>query len=242
MDPNPILFVVWSIILHIITPLGIFIRLNWCHTIVGLKLSKPFFVTAIILSVICAAGLARAFITGSFETLIPTQLNLIPTIASIIIIKNNMDDIPHKSAIPFFKVYIILIPIIVFVNVAFGIFDTLRNDLDLTYITATANEILNIILVLAIVRFFAETYFSHKSTEQLLKVSQAVAVQYSLTEREIELIEHLFEGMTAKEIGEAMFITAQTAKNYRSRIYQKLDVRNKIELIKLIKSQNHPEM
>lgn len=51
-----------------------------------------------------------------------------------------------------------------------------------------------------------------------------------LTPRELEVAKHIMEGKSNKSIGEALFLTEGTVKNYVSRILEKLEVTNRTEL------------
>ena len=54
-----------------------------------------------------------------------------------------------------------------------------------------------------------------------------------LTPRELEVIQHLGEGMTAKECAEKMGISYSTIDNHKAKIMKKLDVRNVVQLVLL---------
>lgn len=58
-----------------------------------------------------------------------------------------------------------------------------------------------------------------------------------LSDREIEVIRMAIKGMTIKEIVEKLHINDKTIHSYRSRIFQKLHVKNDVEL--LIKALQH---
>ena len=64
---------------------------------------------------------------------------------------------------------------------------------------------------------------------------------YSISRREEEVIKHLCEGKTNKEISKALFISLQTVKDHIYRIYQKTDVKNRVQLINLIQSYKSEE-
>ncbi len=51
----------------------------------------------------------------------------------------------------------------------------------------------------------------------------------SLTEQERKVLEHLAEGKTNREIGEALFLSEKTVKNYVSRILDKLGLSRRAE-------------
>jgi LuxR family maltose regulon positive regulatory protein len=53
-----------------------------------------------------------------------------------------------------------------------------------------------------------------------------------LTEREVEVLQLLEEGLTQKEIANFLVLSTSTVKRHLENIYQKLDVNNKISAIK----------
>ena len=58
--------------------------------------------------------------------------------------------------------------------------------------------------------------------------------EHNISKREEEVIQQMCEGKTNKEISEALFISLQTVKDHIYRIYQKTDVKNRVQLINLI--------
>jgi DNA-binding CsgD family transcriptional regulator len=79
---------------------------------------------------------------------------------------------------------------------------------------------------------FNKEYSGEFSGELLSMVSH----QYQLTEREQELLPLLIQGKSNNEVAEAMFVSLQTAKNYVSKMYKKTGVRNRIELMNLVRN------
>ena len=53
-----------------------------------------------------------------------------------------------------------------------------------------------------------------------------------LTEREIEIIRLVSQGLSTKEIGEALFISPRTADTHRTNIMRKLDLHNVAEIVR----------
>lgn len=60
--------------------------------------------------------------------------------------------------------------------------------------------------------------------------------EFKISRREEEVIRLLCEGKTNREISDALFISLQTVKDHVYRIYQKVDVNNRVQLINLIQS------
>jgi len=57
---------------------------------------------------------------------------------------------------------------------------------------------------------------------------------YNITNRESEVLDLLIKGVTYKEIGDKLFISIPTVKTHVSNIYQKMNIKNKVELVNLI--------
>lgn len=55
---------------------------------------------------------------------------------------------------------------------------------------------------------------------------QNVAVDTSLTEREIEILKMIAKGLSNKEIGDELFISHRTVDTHRTNLMRKLDVKN----------------
>jgi DNA-binding CsgD family transcriptional regulator len=59
---------------------------------------------------------------------------------------------------------------------------------------------------------------------------------FKISRREEEVIRELCAGKSNKEIGQTLFISLQTVKDHIYRVYQKTNVRNRVQLINLIQS------
>ena len=57
------------------------------------------------------------------------------------------------------------------------------------------------------------------------------AEEYSLSKREVEVLEQLCKGLDSKSIAENLFISAGTVRKHIENIYSKLHVNNKVEAI-----------
>ena len=53
--------------------------------------------------------------------------------------------------------------------------------------------------------------------------------KYGLSSRELEVLNHITQGMKNQEIADTMYVTLSTIKTHTKNIYDKLDVRNRIE-------------
>jgi DNA-binding CsgD family transcriptional regulator len=61
-----------------------------------------------------------------------------------------------------------------------------------------------------------------------------VIEKYRLTAREKEILLLVLQGARNKDIGKKLFISGSTVRNHISNIYQKLGVRNRLELVNRI--------
>ncbi|MDD3224529.1 MAG: response regulator transcription factor [Clostridium sp.] len=60
----------------------------------------------------------------------------------------------------------------------------------------------------------------------------------SLTPREREVAKHVFNGENNKDIANKLFVTEGTVKNYVSKIFEKLEVNSRAELIVMLRGTN----
>ncbi|MBD79202.1 MAG: DNA-binding response regulator [Crocinitomicaceae bacterium] len=84
-----------------------------------------------------------------------------------------------------------------------------------------------------------EKFFSTEVTMKLLKRTEEIKPSATrskefeeLTEREIEILRQIAEGLSNKEIGEKLFISHRTVDTHRTNLMRKLNVHNIAGLIK----------
>lgn len=85
-------------------------------------------------------------------------------------------------------------------------------------------------------------YFFKKYNTALDITSNEKAIQdkFSLSDREIEVIELLAEGLTNQNIAQQLHISVNTVKSHIKRIYQKLKISNRLQLINKLTSNGTP--
>jgi DNA-binding NarL/FixJ family response regulator len=74
-------------------------------------------------------------------------------------------------------------------------------------------------------RWFSE-HLSHLLSPSVLEVNP-----HRLTDREVDILEALAQGMTNYEISQKFKLVAQTVRNYTSRIYEKLEIQSRGQAI-----------
>lgn len=84
-----------------------------------------------------------------------------------------------------------------------------------------------------------------QAIEKAQRESQAAFEQQSLqhkfdqlTEREQQVLAHVIQGMTNKQISEAMFLSLRTIEVHRAKIMKKLEVNNMAELVQHLGNLN----
>lgn len=100
---------------------------------------------------------------------------------------------------------------------------------------ASGEELINAMNVIS----GGEPYFGqnlssivYRSFKRKIKDLNSIHNMPALTERELEIIRELGEGLSFKEIGNKLFISPRTVENHKNNILEKLELKNTIELVK----------
>ncbi|MDP6349234.1 MAG: response regulator transcription factor [Chloroflexota bacterium] len=83
--------------------------------------------------------------------------------------------------------------------------------------------------------YYITPQMTRRLVTQFLKVSPSADAGYNysdLTERELEVLRMIGEGMTNREIAENLNLTVRTVQTHRTHIMQKLDLHNRAELMR----------
>ena len=73
------------------------------------------------------------------------------------------------------------------------------------------------------------TAFNTKNSHPLTTISQTLIEP--LSEREREVLHHIADGLTNREIGEHLYLTLNTVKIHTRNIYGKLGVKNRTQAV-----------
>ncbi|MBN1647487.1 MAG: helix-turn-helix transcriptional regulator [Spirochaetales bacterium] len=84
--------------------------------------------------------------------------------------------------------------------------------------------------------FLVIKYLSQPSLRKDGKLTDYFLARFGISEREAGIIEKLLLGMSSKEIGEAVFISPKTVDNHIYNIFQKLNIRNRLQLVQMVNS------
>lgn len=82
-------------------------------------------------------------------------------------------------------------------------------------------------------RFYREKYHESSTWYKRKKMSRYMA-SYGLTEREAEIMDMIFDGISNEEIVESLFISPSTLKKHLQNIYRKTGVKSKTQLLGLM--------
>lgn len=83
---------------------------------------------------------------------------------------------------------------------------------------------------------FAFDYFAQPSYLKNGKLTNYFLEKFNITNRESEIIGELIQGLSNKEISDKLFISYKTVENHLSNIYQKMQVKNRVQLNNLVQS------
>jgi DNA-binding CsgD family transcriptional regulator len=84
--------------------------------------------------------------------------------------------------------------------------------------------------------YFGLKYFNRPAYMAANEVTEFFCTQYGITPREREILPLLLEGTNSREIADTLFVSPKTVENHVYNIYQKLGVKNRVQLYQLLKS------
>jgi DNA-binding CsgD family transcriptional regulator len=93
--------------------------------------------------------------------------------------------------------------------------------------------ILNCLSILFGLRYLNRPGYSQKG-----RLTDYFRTAFRITEREAQIIGLLMDGASMKEIGRKLFISPKTAENHVYNIYQKLGVRNRVQMFQVMSTNS----
>ena len=212
--------------------------LPWCfHTILGVPATRArkAVLGVLLFLAVFDAGLflfagTRLFGIGVFEIILFTV-----TIYILALIKINFNTIGNKE----FKQAIKLFAIVTIVFFPFLVLDAFPGLIPFSpiaqpYKTLTLPSYFFIINIVGI--YIAMKHFNQPAFYKKGHLTPHFVKSFNISNREQEIIQNLTMGLSNKEIGEKLFISYRTVENHLYKIYQKTNVRNRVELSNLIKT------
>ena len=187
----------------------------------------------------------RAMLTGSsefelvYEASTGAEMKMIPKsiVPDIVLLDIGLPDIPGLELIAFIKETagskILILTAEMEENL---ICEAVEKGADgFMHKDASGEELINAMNVIS----GGEPYFGqnlssivYRSFKRKIKDLNSIHKIQALTERELEIIRELGEGLSFKEIGTKLFISPRTVENHKNNILEKLELKNTIELVK----------
>lgn len=140
--------------------------------------------------------------------------------------------------------------VLFWLSAGFSVFHTLFCLIDLLlpvdafsfspfFLTTLSSELMFYVIILAalvdlVFLFRALKQKPPDAPEQALSPVEAIAAQYGLSPREQDVLALIADGKSAKEIGQALFISEGTVKVHTHNIYQKLNISGRRQVYQMI--------
>ena len=178
-------------------------------------------VTGALVMFISKADLSQA-ITNALWAFYPLcSLVLFIQAITLLFVYKKIDDKKNKRMARFY--IIAFLPQLLFSVVDFFV---LKNSVfQFTHLSYTLFSLLAFV-------YLGEHFFKHYSRDtRALQDTARLKQQFALSERELEVIPLLVEGMSNQKIGEHLHISVNTVKSHVNNIYKKLEVSNRLQLI-----------
>ena len=237
-DPKSVFY---TIVFLIATVIEIGLIHSYVCVVLGLKgvedsrtLNQLFIVGLILVGINYIIGITTYMNTGS-NTWILMMYSGIVIFAAIIILsanisllfqkntKNNTNSLKSLRAFGGFN----LLGYVIFFS------SSLLPESASLYLSSCALHLLNIIPIVWLKKFFMRDYTKFSPDEDL-PFLDVVLQNYSISNREREIMELILQGKSNKEIEELLFISYNTVKNHIYNLYQKLGVKSRGQLINFI--------
>ena len=74
------------------------------------------------------------------------------------------------------------------------------------------------------------------SVAQAFTINRENVQRLGLTPRELEILQRIADGMSTREIAEALFVSENTVKTHSSRVFSKLDVNRRTKAVQVAKT------
>lgn len=123
-------------------------------------------------------------------------------------------------------------------QVAFSILDFILLRDICFQLTHVSYAVFSVFVFVDLCAYFFKKY---NTTLDISNKERAIQEKYSLSDRELEVIELLAEGFTNQKIGEQLHISVNTVKSHIKRIYQKLRISNRLQLINKLTSNGNSQ-
>ncbi|MFV0517762.1 MAG: response regulator transcription factor [Aminipila sp.] len=115
----------------------------------------------------------------------------------------------------------------------------IRTPLDLTILFWCLSNAVTLFFIYKVDFSAAYNYEKQQKEFNLDERLEGVATQYELTYREKDLLALIYEGKSNAEIAKILFISESTVKTHIYNIFKKLSIKNRIQLVCIIRGEEH---
>lgn len=233
---GPAVYTADVILFYVIYSPMIFLQMYCIHKILNIPMTRRKKILFAAASVIHALDCVRKLLSSNMYdrdvTVIITSLSII---YFLYLAYKNKHKFQNTIIYTCYKIYFAVISLYILWSIAqtaAGKFfpDVLAyfNLFDLFIISQLTTYILIIVIL-------ADQYFKPISpNKEQISLDSSTFNHFAFSNREKEAARLIIQGLTAKEISDKMCISLQTVKNYTYRIYQKANVRSKVEFINIL--------
>lgn len=108
------------------------------------------------------------------------------------------------------------------------------------YVTKDSNddEIVNAVHSISNEKMYYGSSISDVFAKKLLKQTKSISEMEKLTERELEVLELIVQGMSNKEIANKLFVSKRTVDNHRTNCMRKICANNTADIVRIAYQNN----
>jgi DNA-binding CsgD family transcriptional regulator len=232
--------------------IGLYFFIIFVREMIGLKKSKLLMNSLILLGITLVILLTLDYVDylhssgGRISDFVRISLTVVNTIfilanyfaiSQVFLYQKELSNKEKREALYCFAVLVIFLDSVYFLFL-YTIFAAQLYH----YIVPSVLFLSPLIQLVFIKKFLNKFYISHPLLYEPKKNLSVVYKTFKITEREKEIIELICQGKSNREIEETLHISLQTVKNYIYNIFQKLNVRNRVELSNLISQLSHEQV
>ena len=198
------------------------------------KLNRFFTAGLLIVGINYIIGITTYMNTGSNKWIMMTYMGVV-ILAAIVILAANIDLLSRKDAkknnsklksIRAFGLFNLVGYVIFFGS------SVLSESVSL-YVSSGVLLFLNLIPIIWLKKFFMRDYMKFSSDGDL-QFLDVILQNYSISNREREIMDLILKGKSNKEIEDMLFISYNTVKNHIYNLYQKLGVKSRGQMIHFV--------
>jgi DNA-binding CsgD family transcriptional regulator len=218
--------------------LGMFVGPFFMHLVLGISLSRPRKTSYIAVACMYTflAGMEIAFKAFPIGQLLKNALSM-PLLFGMYGYCLVMGAVNlGKMGSPFLKRVVLGLLCISCIILPFSL---LQYFMQKPYLPGFMEQPLLFIALFALTLFFLVNHFNHPAYFAGTKLTDYFKEKFSITEREGDIIFHVIHGHSNQVIGEKLCISIRTVESHLYSIFQKLGIKNRVQLVNLIQTNKN---